>query len=74
MDGVVDLEKTVPEINDKPRAKKRKIDKKIEKIKTESSENDIVPMATVVIIGNFSPLGISEFPISPCNSSIVISS
>jgi hypothetical protein len=47
MDGVIDLEKTVQEINDKPRAKKRKIDKKIEKIKTESSENDIVTMATL---------------------------
>jgi protein-tyrosine-phosphatase len=47
LDGVIDLEKTVQEINDKPRAKKRKIDKKIEKIKTESSENDIVTMATL---------------------------
>lgn len=49
MDGMDDVQKITPEINDKPRAKKRKIEKKIkiEKIKTESSENDIVTMSTI---------------------------
>lgn len=49
MDSVGDVQETIKEINDKPRTKKRKINKKIniEKIKTEYSENGIVTMATL---------------------------